>query len=60
MANRFPWAQFMRLGLGILRLPPKDFWAATPREIASAFGPLRAGLGRDDLLTLMQQFPDDE
>lgn len=50
----------MRLGMGVLRLSPKDFWAATPREIAAAFGPQRAGLGRDDLLTLMQTFPDDK
>ena len=50
----------MRLGLGVLRLSPRDFWAATPREIAAAFGPQRDGPKRQDLLTLMQQFPDDE
>lgn len=60
MARSFPWGQFMRLGMGVLRLPPRDFWAATPREIAAALGPPRAGLGRDDLLTLMQTFPDDQ
>ena len=59
MANRFPWADFMRLGLGFLRLSPREFWAATPREIAAAFGPRPAGLTRNDLLTLMQQFPDE-
>lgn len=50
----------MRLGMGVLRLSPRDFWAATPREIAAAFAPKRSGFRRDDLLTLMQQFPDDE
>lgn len=60
MSRRFPWAAFMRTGLGTLKLPPAAFWAATPREIAAALlppapdGPSRAGL--EDLLKL---FPDD-
>ena len=49
----------MELGLGVLRLSPRDFWAATPREIAAAFpasvpqAPPRAALDH-----LMQRFPD--
>lgn len=49
----------MELGLGVLRLSPRQFWAATPREIAAAFpmpssqGPPRAALDH-----LMQCFPD--
>jgi uncharacterized phage protein (TIGR02216 family) len=37
MTGRFPWDDFMRLGLGVLKLSPAAFWAATPREIAAAF-----------------------
>ena len=49
----------MELGLGVLRLPPRDFWAATPREIAAAF-PARVpdAPGRADLDRLMMEFPD--
>lgn len=58
----FPWAEAMRFGLGILRLPPRDFWAMSPRELASAWGAVvgdRTGpLGRGDLETLMERFPD--
>jgi len=57
---RFPWAEMMAMGLGTLRLPPRDFWAATPREIAAAF-PKRHGaaLPRGVLEQLLQQFPDE-
>jgi uncharacterized phage protein (TIGR02216 family) len=49
----------MELGLGVLRLPPRDFWAATPREIAAAFPQAASiGMGRADLEQLMMQFPD--
>ena len=58
-AEGFPWRRLMELGLGVLRLSPKDFWAATPSEIAAAFptstmpAPARADLDR-----LMREFPD--
>ena len=29
----FPWADVMRIGLGVLRLPPHAFWAMTPKEL---------------------------
>lgn len=53
----------MAAGLGLLRLPPTQFWSMTPRELAAA---LRGGLGivsrtpmvRGDLLRLMHRFPD--
>lgn len=58
----FPWKQAMGFGLGMLRLPPRDFWAMTPRELASAWGAVmgdRAGpLERRELDGLMEQFPD--
>ena len=59
MSGQFPWAEFMFAGLGLLRLSPRDFWAASPREIAAAFP--RAGCetpGREDFEKLMQRFPD--
>ena len=58
----FPWAAAMRFGLGVLRLAPRDFWAMTPRELASAWGAVmgeRAGpLGRQELGAMMEKFPD--
>lgn len=58
----FPWSEAMRFGLGVLRLPPRDFWAMSPRELASAWGAIMgdraAPLGRGDLDTLMERFPD--
>jgi uncharacterized phage protein (TIGR02216 family) len=57
---KFPWAEMMAMGLGTLRLPPREFWAATPREIAAGF-PKRHGaaLPRGVLEHLLQQFPDE-
>jgi len=58
----FPWASAMQFGLGVLRLPPRQFWAMTPRELASAWGavvgPSTTPLQRRDLETLMERFPD--
>ena len=57
----FPWGEAMRFGLGVLRLAPRDFWAMTPRELASAWGAVigdRAALGRDEFNGLMERFPD--
>jgi len=58
----FPWREAMQFGLGVLRLPPRDFWAMTPRELASAWGAVmgeRSGpLGRRDLQNLMERYPD--
>jgi len=58
----FPWKDAMGFGLGVLRLPPRDFWAMTPRELASAWGAIagdKSGvLERHDLETLMERFPD--
>lgn len=58
----FPWADAMRFGLGVLRLPPEAFWKMSPRELASAWSAVvgdRAGpLDRQGLETLMERFPD--
>ena len=58
----FPWTAAMRFGLGVLRLPPREFWNMTPRELAAAWGAImgdRSGpLERHDLETLMERFPD--
>jgi uncharacterized phage protein (TIGR02216 family) len=60
MTGRFPWDDFMRLGLGVLKLSPAAFWAATPREIAAAFPRARRDvMARAGLAQLMQMFPDD-
>lgn len=54
----FPWARLMHMGLGVLRLSPKEFWAATPREIAAAFGGPAPTLPRANLEELMKRYPD--
>jgi uncharacterized phage protein (TIGR02216 family) len=57
----FPWEAAMRFGLGVLRLPPRDFWAMSPRELAAAWGAVAGGTvapSRKDLETLMERFPD--
>ncbi|MBE7183651.1 MAG: phage tail assembly chaperone [Methylobacterium mesophilicum] len=53
----------MALGLGFLRLAPKDFWMMTPRELERAlsfFLPDAEGFGREQLGALMRAFPDME
>lgn len=58
----FPWAEAMQLGLGVLRLPPDQFWRMTPRELAAAIAGRRGGatppLDRAALDELMQRYPD--
>jgi uncharacterized phage protein (TIGR02216 family) len=54
----------MAAGLGLLRLPAREFWEMTPRELAAALRvvlPPSAAVGlptRGDLDTLMARFPD--
>ncbi len=36
------WPALMAHGLGILRLPPAQFWSMTPREFTAASGALSA------------------
>ena len=60
----FPWDEAMRLGFGVLRLSPTEFWGLTPRELAAAFegisGRARGGApGREVLDRLMAAFPDE-
>ena len=62
--SAFPWDAVMALGLSTLRWRPRDFWAATPREIAAAAGlgtrPIGAALGRAELARLIAAHPDPE
>ena len=48
----------MRFGLGQLGLPPRDFWAATLRELVAACPQRSQPPGADDLRALMRAFPD--
>lgn len=68
-ARRFPWDDVIALGLGLLRLAPRDFWSATPREMAHALRIHGAGHGiggaasppeRQSVEALMALFPDDQ
>ena len=59
----FPWQQAIGFGLGVLRLPPEQFWRMTPRELAYAIeavsGGSNAPLDRGGLADLMKRFPDE-
>lgn len=54
----------MAIGLGLLRLPPRDFWAMTLPEFAAALRGLKGVSGDDTplerpiLTRLMALFPD--
>ena len=59
----FPWAEAMAIGLGVLRLSPREFWAMTPVELARAISGLTGGapttpMTSDSLAALMARFPD--
>ena len=52
----------MAIGLGVLRLPPRDFWAMTPAELAArsrGWGDsASAPMSRESFNALMARFPD--
>lgn len=54
----------MRIGLGVLRLPPAVLWSMTPREFAAALegalgpSPGHGALDRASLASLMARYPD--
>ena len=57
----FPWEAVMHAGLCLLRLPARDFWAMTPREMQAALGglwPRNAVPDRTELEALMGAYPD--
>lgn len=56
------WAEMLQLGLGRLRLHPRQFWALTPAELMMMLGmsPGQGALTRDGLSDLMARFPDTE
>ena len=60
----FPWSEAIGFGLGVLRLPPEQFWRMTPRELACAIaavrGPVREPISRAAFGDLMQLFPDKQ
>ncbi|MEO3387841.1 phage tail assembly chaperone [Mesorhizobium sp. CAU 1741] len=58
--RRFPWDETIAVGLGLLRLSPRDFWAMTPRELGHAMRILLPSDApkRQALETLMAMFPD--
>ncbi len=60
----FPWENAMQFGLGVLRLPPDQFWAMTPRELEAAYraniarAAFAAPMDRGSLEGMMKRFPD--
>ncbi len=61
-AAPFPWREAMAIGFGVLKLSSRDFWALTPRELASAIEGLTgrggAPMDRERLEELARRFPD--
>lgn len=58
----FPWREAIGFGLGVLKLPPEQFWRMTPRELAYAIEAVtrrRAPLDRDGFTALMKRYPDE-
>jgi uncharacterized phage protein (TIGR02216 family) len=58
----FPWKQAIGFGLGVLRLPPEQFWRMTPRELALAIEAVAgrgAPLDRARFTELMKKYPDE-
>jgi uncharacterized phage protein (TIGR02216 family) len=58
----FPWKQAIGFGLGVLRLPPEQFWRMTPRELTYAIEAVTgrgAPLDRQAFDDLMKSYPDD-
>jgi uncharacterized phage protein (TIGR02216 family) len=55
----FPWARVMRLGMGVLMLPPHVFWRMTLRELVAAFSVEDVGVSRARLEAMMGDFPDE-
>lgn len=59
----FPWSEAIGFGLGVLKLPPEQFWRMTPRELAFAIDAVRGGrsvpLSRAGFSDLMKRFPDE-
>lgn len=60
-----PWPELMQLGLGNLRLSPRDFWQLTPRELHAALGKITTAVEasamppeRTVLEDLMRAHPD--
>lgn len=61
VARAFPWDAVIHVGLCLLRLSPRDFWALTPVEFFAMAGgarPREAMMARDGLEALMRAFPD--
>jgi len=57
----FPWKEAIGFGLGVLRLPPEQFWRMTPRELAYAVEAVTgraAPLRREAFGELMKRYPD--
>jgi uncharacterized phage protein (TIGR02216 family) len=58
----FPWKQAIGFGLGVLRLPPDQFWRMTPRELACAIETIAGSavpFNRSTLNNLIKRYPDD-
>jgi uncharacterized phage protein (TIGR02216 family) len=61
------WAEFVKIGLGIMQMRPDDFWNLSPRELWLALSGFKqfhsssesnAPMRKDELDNLMELYPD--
>lgn len=60
MADKMDWPGLMRLGMGVLRLKPDEFWRLTPAELwlMSGRADPAPAMDRGRLEALAARFPD--
>lgn len=67
----YNWQKLMEIGMGVLRIPPDQFWQMTMPEFKAAFDGYLISLGtnkgelsamlplsKEELVALQQKFPD--
>jgi uncharacterized phage protein (TIGR02216 family) len=62
--QNFPWQDAARIGFGLLRLSPREFWQLTPKELVMIFDAFgigaSQGLDRQTFQQMADKFPDEE
>lgn len=59
-----PWYDYMKMGMGVFGLSPREFWNTTFREFwaihDARFAHVPVPMSREDLEGLMARFPDGQ
>lgn len=61
-ATHIPWYDYMKVGMGPMKLSPRDFWELTPNEFWAIYHALfdkpKTGMSRTEFSDLMRKVPD--